>query len=236
MRINKLWVIILAVLGVFAFGQPSVANADTVALSLVMDGSGSISSSNWTLQLDGYADAITDPTVMPFDSTVAINVIQFSSSVVEEIGFTVIDSATTANALATAIQGISQMGYTTNIAGGIDLGLSTLQAFDNPRSYDKWIIDVSTDGAHNQSGNPTTSANAARAAGVDAVNALRVGSATTTPWADNEWYVSSYTQFGAIVKDKIKAEIHGVPEPGMLLLLGTGLIAMACWSRNAIRK
>ena len=56
-------------------GQPTGEQTDLV---LLLDGSGSISSSDWSLQLDGYAAALQDRVNLPLDGSVALSVIQWS--------------------------------------------------------------------------------------------------------------------------------------------------------------
>jgi hypothetical protein len=215
---KKILVLLMAILTVSAFGGLNVANADN-ALSLVLDGSGSIDAAEWQTQLQGYANTITDATMIPQNGTVAINVIQFSSTAAVEIGFVVIDSAATANTLATQILNINQTGGGTYIDRAIDLSLATLQAFDPGGTYRDWVIDVSTDGY--SAGDVQGSADAARAAGVHTVNALTIAlGSNATPWADRTWEATDWTDFEATLREKIRTEVQapvcgdGIADPG----------------------
>ncbi|MCD5345743.1 DUF1194 domain-containing protein [Agromyces sp. S2-1-8] len=83
---------VVAVLGVTALlltaaGQVAVADmhvepdeelpiVEQTDLVLLLDGSGSISATDWDLQLDGYAAALQDRVNVPLDNSVAVSVVQ----------------------------------------------------------------------------------------------------------------------------------------------------------------
>jgi Leucine-rich repeat (LRR) protein len=146
----------------------SLLQAETLELCTAIDGSGSISSSDFHLQVEGLARAIKEPSIVPQNSRVTLSVVQFSSGVRVDVTPTLIDSQATADAVAAQVSAIYQMGGGTNISGAID---ACTQQFGF--TTDKQVIDVSTDG---ESSGSSDASNRAIAAGVDVINALGVGS------------------------------------------------------------
>ena len=62
-----------------AFGWLAAASPASAAIDIgiVVDGSGSIDSSDWQLQREGFSTALRDPANMPLDGSVALTVVQF---------------------------------------------------------------------------------------------------------------------------------------------------------------
>ncbi|RKZ38410.1 MAG: hypothetical protein DRQ49_03770 [Gammaproteobacteria bacterium] len=162
--IFKLWALLMFT---FISTASVLRAAETVELCTAVDGSGSISSSNFQLQIEGLARAIEKSSVVPQNSRVILSIVQFSGGVRVEISPILIDSQATANAVAAQVRAIGQLNGGTNIAGAID---ACTQQFRF--TTDKQVIDVSTDG---QSSGSSGAADRAIAAGVDVINALGVG-------------------------------------------------------------
>jgi len=214
------------VLLVAGFG--AVAQAADTELVLVMDGSGSISSGNWSTMLDGYAAAIADASIVPQDGSVSVGVVQFSTGAQIEIAMTAV-TAVTAPTLAAQIAAISQINGMTDISEGITLGETLLSDAFNGRQ----VIDVSTDGQHNQGGmTPLEAAMAAVDSGsANVVNVIGIDGASNYDFnygpGSFNMYVSDYAGFNQAIADKISREIGPtIPAPSALLLgsLGAGLV------------
>lgn len=87
----------------------------TVQLCIALDGSRSISGSNFDLMKTGLADALRDATVVPRDGSVQLSVIQFGALTRTEIAATVINSDATANNVANQLQAIAKVDGSTPI-------------------------------------------------------------------------------------------------------------------------
>ncbi len=153
-----------------AFAQSMVA--ETIELCTAIDASGSIGMTDFQLQLNGLANAIEDPTVVPPDGSITLSVVQFSSSASIDEGYgippIVIDSPTTATTVANQIRAFKKFEGGTSIQAGIDLCAKQFTF-----KTDKQVIDISTDGqaAVSKEFLETLMAN-----GVDAIHAIGVGS------------------------------------------------------------
>lgn len=218
----KLFTKLFCLLATFSLGA-GIAKAQPIGLALGIDGSGSISSSNFALQRDAYANVLD--ALIPADGSVAIGVWQFASNVQEEFSFTSIDSQTDKDNLLAAINAMTQLGTLTNIAGAINTAASAMIGF-GLGNLEAAIIDISTDGFATAGGNPITAANNAIASGIDRINCLGVGGAANCNFIAGAGAfsitASSFADFEDATRTKIGREIS-VPEPGTLLLLGASL-------------
>jgi hypothetical protein len=211
-----------------------IANAAPVELCMLIDGSRSMTSGNFNLQIEGIARAVEDSTVVPQNGTVTISVIQFGTGTYLEVPPTVISNATVANNVAAAIRAISQEGGFTNIGGAINLAVSSGFTYSTSRQ----VIDISTDGDPNIGPDPLTARDNAVASGVDVLNAIGVGSGISQSFLEslvwpqpasapyNDGFVilvDDFAGFEPPIKEKIKAETQptGIPtlsEWGMIIM------------------
>lgn len=154
-----------------AAAEPEEPTGEQTDLVLLLDGSGSISAADWSLQLDGYAAALSDRVNVPLDGSVAVSVVQWSytgsttPSTRLEVPLTTIDAAQDVTDLVSTIRGIDQIGYSTNPGDAIRAGTDQLIA--NGRDTASWTLCMSTDGARNSGESMASATSYARAGGVD---------------------------------------------------------------------
>ena len=226
MNIRKLTrALLIAVPLIVGFGS---AKATPVGLALAIDGSGSISAAEFTLQKNGYVNALN--ALIPLDGSIALGVWQFSTGVQQEIGMTLIDSAAALASVVGAISGMVQLDANTAIGDAINAAAAGLNGFAG--GFDKAVIDVSTDGMSNTGVDPNIAA-----AGVApiVVNCLGVGAGANCGFATGfAMNVANFADFETAISQKIAREI-GVPEPGTLALLGLSLL-MVGFARKASRQ
>lgn len=145
-----------------------------VDLALCMDSSGSVSAADFQLQLEGTAQAIEN--AIPRDGTVRISALQFADSARVELNPTIIEEDNV-QTVADVIRAIRKTNGGTSIHACIDRA-TTLISTALPASSMQ-IIDVSTDGQSTQS-SAVAASNRAKAAGIDVLNAIGVGTGIST--------------------------------------------------------
>ncbi len=238
-------------LALAATGQAHAVPVD-LELSLVVDTSGSVNATEYTLQYQGYVDAFNSAAVQTAISNttngIAVNVVQFNISASVQIGWTHLTNATDAANFANSIAAlftpnVTSGGGSTDIAEGIDLG--TTEILGNAFEGDRLVIDVSGDGTQNVSHDGLsgiaavqTQRDIAELAGIT-INGLPILNdvATLDTYYTNNVITSdgfvvaaaSFEVFRTAVETKILAEItdtNPVPEPGMLIIFGLGLAGL----------
>lgn len=148
-------------------------------LSLVTDVSGSVSSSEYDLMLDGYEAAFRSTSLISaiqsgVHGAIAVNVVFFDSSAQQGLPFALISNSTEANAFADSLASLGNPGGgLTNVESGLVLATNLLNqnTFDGTRV----VIDVAGDGDEN-TGTAADGRDYALANGVDTINGIVIGS------------------------------------------------------------
>ncbi|MCV6596128.1 MAG: DUF1194 domain-containing protein [Mangrovicoccus sp.] len=229
-----------AALAAAFFVAPShqaIAAPVTSAIFLAVDGSGSISSSEFALQIQAYETLLGG---LPSDGSIAVGAVQFASSNSVIYPLTVIDSAAAVTALTDSFATTSQLGGNTDIAGAIDYSAAELTSstdFSCSEMDVTCLIDVSTDGFQTVSGDPDAAAIAAVASGVAQVNCLGVGSGANCGFiAGTDSFAilaDSFDDFEMALATKLADEgilppnpMPAVPLPAPVMLLGAGVMGL----------
>ena len=140
---------------ILAIGISSVSvkaqPVDLIQLGLCIDGSGSIGSSDFSTMTSGIADAIRNN--LPHDGSVELCVIQFAADghppAEVEIAPVIITDANY-EAVATAVEGISQLYEMTSMADGVYLTWQTMLNSPNFNISTRQVINLATDGIPNE--------------------------------------------------------------------------------------
>jgi uncharacterized repeat protein (TIGR01451 family) len=123
-------------------------------MAMILDGSGSISSTDWDIMRTGLADAIEDENIFPHDGSVELTVIQFgdydsfSPHAQVEIPPTIITDTNLAN-VADDIRSIEQLGGATPLGCGIRLAADQLLYVGSFNPEYRQVINLVTDGISN---------------------------------------------------------------------------------------
>jgi len=232
-----------------AFAPGAQAVNVGLELALLIDVSGSVSNSEYNLQMQGYQQAFNNPLVQTAiannpTGSIAVAVIQWSSSSSQQlsISFTQITSATAGafgdqiGALARAFSGSTAPGSAINFA----TPLFAANSFDAPRQ----VIDVSGDGDQNSGADTSDARDAAVAAGIDTINGVTIGGGASL----FNFYVNniqagpgsfvlaanSFADFAGVIVDKLVREVSppGIPVPAAAALFGAGLLGLALVART----
>jgi len=209
-------------------------SAQANIIGLTIDGSGSISAADFTLQKNGYISALT--ALLNIDGSNTIGVWQFASGVQQEFALQTIDSAAKKTALLNAIGAMVQLGSSTAIGDSIVTATTAITGFAGANCLSnpgKCLIDVSTDGFNTVGTSPSTATTAANAAGIK-VNCLGVGGSADCTWNGTglDFTASNFSAFTAAITAKLSVELTKTPEPITMSLFGAGLLGAAALRRR----
>ncbi|MCF8043003.1 MAG: DUF1194 domain-containing protein [Desulfarculaceae bacterium] len=252
------FILIMAVLVL----TPFTSKADTipvdVQLSLLVDVSGSVSSKEFKLQMQGYADAFRDSDIISAIQNnsigaIAVNMVFWSGKYEQSTAaqWSYIDGTASSYAFATALSEVKRpYSGMTSISGALEYA-TKLFALDDTYLATKNVIDISGDGTNNQDPRGTNLSKAradALAAGI-IINGLPIGSQSLADYyeksvigGEDSFIVraSSFENFGEALQKKLAKEIHvpseGAPEPGTMLLMISAIGALGAARMRRRRK
>ncbi len=251
----KSWIAGAALAALAFIPSQALAIPVDLELSLVIDVSGSISGPEYLLQRTGYVNAFNDAgirsnilsTANGQIGAIAVQVIHFSDTARQRIGWTLLNSDAAITNFTNIFSGLNRRPPAprgTDIQDGMSLSFSSLRSSAN-NGYEgtRRVMDVSGDGTQNRSGNPSAVRNQAFRDGI-VVNGLAIGNQNLANYFSNRVATSngfvvranSFQKFGDAVKEKIGKETAPVPEPGTVILFGTGLAGLAAWRMRKGKK
>lgn len=144
-----------------------------VALVLAVDVSSSIDAGDYQMQMDGIADALSDPAIRDAiaagpNRRIALALVQWSTAVSQatSLNWRPLASRQELVTAARDIKAIKRQWRPggTGLAAGVDYSIALFQAL--PVAADRRVIDVSGDGADNDNGDASLSRNNAVALGI----------------------------------------------------------------------
>lgn len=211
-------------------------------LALLADVSGSVTTAEYNLQLQGYVQAFQSAAVQNAiingPGSIAVTFIEWSAGTQQStrVGWTLINSAATANAFAALLNNNTRAFTGGNTAPGSAINFAVPLFASNTFTAPRQVIDVAGDGAENSGANTATARDNALAAGIDTINGLAIlGEAGLQTWYNlnikggTNAFVEPAVNFDAFalsLQRKLVWEITGVPEPASILTFAIALLGL----------
>ncbi len=141
--------VLLSIIAVPAWSQAGVSTQ----LVMILDGSGSIGSTNWGIIREGLASAVENSACLPQDGSVELTVVQFGYGSADnyakvEVGPVVIDASNVAT-VAAQIRAMSYSSGLTPMAHGIHVAADAAAGSANFDAAKKQALNLVTDGTPN---------------------------------------------------------------------------------------
>ena len=218
---------------------PSQAALIDIELSLVIDVSGSVSTSEYNLQMDGYANAFRNSSVIANIENathgIAVNAVFFASNFYTSTldAFTVLSTEAEALAFADLLDNFTRPGGGgTSIYNGVNRAVDLLQNNGLDATVGT-IIDVSGDGTSNSTLDQQARDNAV-ANGIT-VNGIAIGGSGIGNYYTNNVIggpgaflieASDFNAFQTGIIDKLRIETQAVPAPAALVFILAGALTL----------
>lgn len=220
----------LSVLGFSALVSAKPLTPVDIELAFILDGSDSISESDFNLQLNAYKNIFTNPSffknfVSPIaKKKIAVGVFQFGSVLEQSLDWTLIDSQKDAKKFGNQFMNLTKLNHYSNLGGAIQL--ATDSTLNNNFDGTHLVFDISSDGfTFGSSIHPRKASKNAFDAGIDAINAIAPSNSDlimlegiiggTNPNKSSAFIVTadSIENYEKTLRDKIRRETVGPPEP-----------------------